>query len=215
MKKRSRELFDDLFARYPSLEVCGGDILGAFELLRACFANGGKLLLCGNGGSAADCGHIVGELMKGFLLKRPVGEDFGQRLHDLYPDEAAALCGGLQQALPAVSLPGWAALNTAFANDVDPGMVFAQQVYGLCREGDVVMAISTSGNSENVVNAVEITKALHCTAVGLTGEKESRLSGLCDVTVRVPAAETFKVQELHLPVYHTLCAMLEAEFFSA
>lgn len=192
-----------LYERYPALRVCEQDIERAAALLIGTYENGGKLLVCGNGGSAADCEHIVGELMKGFLLERPVTD---KRL-------PGPLRKSLQGALPAISLPSQCSIFTAYANDKDPDMVFAQLVYGYARPEDLVLGISTSGNSKNVVHAVETASALGVRSIGLTGEKESLLSGLCTVTIRVPAQETYKVQELHLPVYHYLCIRTEEHFF--
>lgn len=194
---------NELLTRYPALRICEKDINAAVDKMTRCFSAGGKLLLCGNGGSCADCDHIVGELMKGFLLSRPV-ED--ARI-------PAELGKGLQGALPAISLPSQAAALTAFMNDVDPSMVYAQLLYGYAGENDLFVGISTSGNSKNVVNAARVAKALGIATVALTGEKESALSDICDVSIRVPETETYKVQELHLPVYHYLCATVEKHFF--
>ena len=170
------------------------------------------MLVCGNGGSAADSEHIVGELMKSFLVRRPVPEKFVEWL-SAYGSEGAALADGLEARLPAISLCGHPALSTAFLNDAEPTMTFAQQTAALGREGDVLLAISTSGNSRNCVLAAITAKAAGMHTVALTGEKSSRLSEIADITVRAPARETFIVQEYHLPIYHCLCAMLECEFF--
>lgn len=193
-----------LLTRYPALISCEEKIQAALALLIDTYERGGKVLVCGNGGSAADSEHIVGELMKGFMLRRPVRDD---RI-------PADLRDGLQGALPAVSLPSQSAILSAFANDVDPRMVYAQLVYGYAGEKDLVIGISTSGNSANVVDAIRVAKALGARTLALTGEKSSRLMELCDVTVNVPACETYQVQEYHLPVYHYLCAAVEAHFFS-
>lgn len=192
-----------LYETYPALSVCRDDIEKAIEQMLHTYRQGGKLLLCGNGGSAADSDHIVGELMKGFLLSRPVTDErLPQRLRR-----------GLQGSLPAISLPSQSAVLSAFCNDVDPEMMYAQLVYGYGRPGDLVVGISTSGNSKNVVNALEVAKCLGLSTLALTGEKESRLSQLADVTIRVPAVETYLVQEYHLPVYHYLCARVEQAMF--
>ena len=192
-----------LYETYPALSVCRDDIEKAIEQMLHAYRQGGKLLLCGNGGSAADSDHIVGELMKGFLLPRPVTDErLPQRLRR-----------GLQGSLPAISLPSQSAVLSAFCNDVDPEMMYAQLVYGYGRPGDLVVGISTSGNSKNVVNALEVAKCLGLSTLALTGEKESRLSQLADVTIRVPAVETYLVQEYHLPVYHYLCARVEQAMF--
>ena len=180
-----------LTERYPALAGMKEEIAGAFRILKESYENGGKLLVCGNGGSASDSDHIVGELMKGFYKKRPLS----------------------QGALPAISLTGHPALSTAFLNDVDPEMVFAQQVYGYGREGDVLIAITTSGNSVNVLHAVKVAKAKGMKVIGLTGHDGGALKGLCEVCLIVPGGTTADIQEYHLPVYHTLCAMLEEHFF--
>ena len=204
-----------IYKRYPVLECCRLSIEDAAEALIRCFETGGKLLICGNGGSSADSDHIVGELMKGFLLRRPVGEELTEKLKKIGVDEyeATVMTGKLQGALPAVSLTSQTALLSAFANDVDPEMVYAQMVYGYGRPGDLLLCLSTSGNSRNVVNAAKIAKALDLTTIAMTGKDESALSRLCDITIRVPETETYKVQELHLPVYHYLCARAEGHFF--
>ena len=170
-------------------------------------------MVCGNGGSAADSEHIVGELMKGFLKKRQISEKEKDKLKSLFPGEWDYLSKNLQGALPAISLVSHPALSSAFINDVAADMVFAQQVYGYAKAGDVLLGISTSGNAKNVANAVMVARAAGMKTIGLTGGKGGFLQSLCDVTIRVPADETFKIQEYHLPVYHALCAMLEEEFF--
>lgn len=195
---------EQLLKRYPKLIQCKADIERALLLIIETYKNGGKILVCGNGGSAADSEHIVGELMKGFLLKRPV-------IDERIPEHIRA---GLQGALPAISLPSQSAILSAFINDVDPEMMYAQLVYGYANENDLVIGLSTSGNSKNVVNAVETARAVGAAALSLTGERESRLSALSDVTIKVPETETYKIQELHLPVYHFLCANTEKAFFS-
>lgn len=196
-------MIEELIKRYPALAVCVGDISRAEMLIQDTYRNEGKVLVCGNGGSAADCEHIVGELMKGFLLKRPVTD---VRI-------TPRLRGGLQRALPAISLVSQSAVMSAFINDVEPDMVYAQLVYGYARKNDLVIGISTSGNSKNVVNAVEVAKCMGAKTLSMTGEKESRLSQVSDVTIRVPEVLTYKIQELHLPVYHYLCAAAEKNFF--
>ncbi|MDD6483150.1 MAG: SIS domain-containing protein [Clostridiales bacterium] len=194
---------ESLLNRYPSLKPCRDDIEKALNLILDTYKDGGKVLVCGNGGSAADSEHIVGELMKGFMLKRPVSDE---RI-------PTHLKNNLQGALPAISLPSQSAVISAFANDVAADMVYAQLVYGYAKENDLVIGISTSGNSNNVVNAVEVAKCLGARTLALTGEKVSRLSEICDVTIKVPESETYKVQELHLPIYHYLCAKTEQTMF--
>ncbi len=203
------EHLERLMVRMPELSACRADVQAAYALLSDGFRGGGKLLLCGNGGSAADCEHIAGELMKGFLLRRPLPESFVSDPN---------LCGEgerLQGALPAIVLTGHGALASAFLNDVDPALVYAQQVYGYGRAGDVLLGISTSGNAGNVLHALRVARAARLRTIGLTGETGGAMQKLCDVCIRVPARETYRVQEYHLPVYHALCAMLEAAFFAA
>lgn len=201
---------NELFLRYPALHVCRAEIADAFALLRDAYLAGGKLLLCGNGGSAADCEHIVGELMKSFLLPRPVE---GETADALRACGEEALLSRLQGSLPAISLPHQSAILSAFANDVSAEHVYAQLVLGYGKREDVLWCISTSGNSANVVAAARVARAKGMRTLALTGEGESALSSLCDVTVRVPAKKTHEVQELHLPVYHALCAALERDFY--
>ena len=204
-----------LVARYPELQSGLPAIQRAYELLHAAYAAGGKVLICGNGGSAADCEHIVGELMKGYQAKRPIPAPQRQQLIARYGEHGGYLADHLQGALPTISLASQTALLTAFANDVAPDMIFAQQVYGYGRAGDVLMAISTSGNSPNVVHAVEVARALALHTIAFSGEQGGALAALCDVAVCVPYRETALIQERHLPIYHALCEMLEVAFFSA
>ena len=203
----------ELMQRYPQLEGCKASIEAAMELLRNMYNGGGKLLACGNGGSCADCEHIVGELMKSFLIHRPLTEAVKGNLDQLLGEEAQKFYTCMQRGIPAISLPSQVAVLSAYVNDVDPEFMYAQLVQGYGRAGDVVLCISTSGNSNNVVRAAQMAKALGLKTLALTGSKDSKLSALCDVTVQVPETETFKVQELHLPVYHYLCAQLEEELF--
>ena len=196
-------MFTELLERYPNLIFCKADILRAKEAIIRCYEKKGKLLLCGNGGSAADCDHIVGELMKGFLLKRRVDD---KKIPENIRER-------LQGSLPAISLSSHTAFMSAFINDVEPSMVYAQMLYGYAGPNDVFIGISTSGNSANVVNAAMLAKAIGLETVALTGKSGGALSEICDVTIRVPETETYKVQELHLPVYHYLCAEVEKHFF--
>ena len=193
----------DLFERYPQLNICAKDIEKALELMVDTYKNGGKILVCGNGGSASDADHIVGELMKGFLKDRKVTDE-------RIPQE---LREKLQGALPAISFSAHTSLMTATINDNDADMIFAQQVYGYAKENDLLIAISTSGNSKNVVNAVEVAKALGVKAIALTGKTGGMLKNMADVTICAPSTETYKIQEYHLPIYHYLCARVENEFF--
>jgi phosphoheptose isomerase len=205
---------NSLVTHYPDLETCVPDIQAAYELLRKTYRTGGKLLICGNGGSAADSDHIVGELMKGFELKRPVSDELRQALSAINPDMGAYLSEHLQEALPAISLSAHAALATAITNDTAGDVVFAQQVLGYGKQGDTLIGISTSGNSVNVRYAITVAKALGMHTIGLTGRTGGKMRDLCDVTICAPYERTLAVQERHLPIYHTLCIMLEQEFFS-
>ncbi len=213
MKQNVKQHLDTLLARYPALTVQEKNILAMYELLRDTFINGGKLLVCGNGGSCADADHIVGELMKCFMIKRSIPKDIYDAL-SAYGEDGIALQKNLEGALPAISLCTHIALTTAYLNDTEPTMTFAQGVLGYGRQGDTLLAISTSGNSKNCVYAAETAKAIGMRVLALTGAKDSKLSALADVTFFAPATETYQIQEYHLPVYHTLCAMLEAEFFA-
>jgi phosphoheptose isomerase len=204
---------DLLFAHYPVLKDCGEQIRDAFRMLSDCYHSKGLIMVCGNGGSAADAEHMVGELMKGFKLKRRISREQQLLLHAAFPAEAAYLSENLQQAIPAISLVSQTSVSTAFINDVAADMVFAQLVLGYGKAGDVLIGLSTTGNSRNVVNACKVAKALGIRTIGFTGANESRLSEICDIAIRVPAQEVYRVQELHQPVYHTLCAMLESEAF--
>ncbi len=215
MKKHisAEELFEELFARYPALESCRDDIKRAFEACVLAYEGGGKLLVAGNGGSAADSEHIVGELMKSFLLKRPADEKLCAALKENFGEEGERMAACLEGTLCAVPLTSMPALSTAFLNDVDPLMTFAQMLSGYGREGDVFIGITTSGNSKNILNAMMVAKAMGIKTIALTGGDGGKSRALADICVRVPERETFKVQEYHLPVYHALCAMLEAHFF--
>lgn len=203
---------EELLRRYPPLAPAAGDIRRAGEALCRCVLAGGKVLTCGNGGSAADAEHVVGELMKEFLRRRPIGEEARQRLTAADPSPAD-LIAGLQGAIPAICLNSQTSLLTALCNDGDPAMVFAQQVYGYGRPGDVLLAFSTSGNSANVANALRVARAVGCTGILIAGENGGRCAGLAEVAVLLPETETYKVQELTLPLYHCLCAMAEDAVF--
>jgi len=204
-----------LLTRLPALSVCAADLYSAYDLLVQSYSNGGKLLVCGNGGSAADAEHIVGELMKGFMLSRKLDAAQREKLAQAAGDDAQYICDSLQGGLPAISLVSHSALSTAFANDVAPDMVFAQQVYGYARPGDAFIGLSTSGNSPNVIYAAKVAKAMGMVTIGFTGESGGALAGVCDVTLKAPSASTPMIQEFHLPLYHTLCMMVETMFFDA
>ena len=206
MKPSTQKIFEELFARYPALEACRADVAAAFDALLAAYRGGGKVLVCGNGGSASDSEHIVGELLKKFKKHRPVPPAVAAKL-------PPGLADRLEGSLPAISLVSMSGIVTAFANDVAWETAFAQQVLGLAKPEDVLIALSTSGNSANCVAAAEVMRAVGGKSIAFTGVAESRLSSVCDVAIRVPETETFKVQELHLPVYHALCAALEEELF--
>lgn len=213
MEERLEKHIDHLIDRYPKLIVCKEDIRTAYELLETAYQKGRKLLVCGNGGSASDSEHIVGELMKEFKLKRRVYSDQAVALKEIDPELGQVLADNLQGALPAISLTGHSALTTAFINDANADLVFAQQVNGYGKPGDVFLGISTSGNSKNVLYAAVNAKAKGLKVIGLTGSKENKLMKYADIFIRVPETETYKIQELHLPVYHCLCLMLEDRFF--
>jgi len=213
MKQSVQLIFDELLSRYPNLTVCKDEIQSAYSIMEDCYKGGGKVMICGNGGSSSDSGHIVGELMKGFLLRRPVCKKTKAALTALYGEEGTFLADNLQGALSAIDLTAQSAIQTAFANDVEPDMVFAQQVFGYACPGDVVIGLSTSGNSENVVNAAKIAKFKGAKVISMTGIGGGKLRALSDAAINVPEKETFKIQELHLPIYHALCAMVEAHFF--
>jgi len=214
MKEQVQKEYDILLTNYPQLSGCADDILAAYEILKNANERDKLIMICGNGGSAADAEHIVGELMKSFKLKRPITEEHIESLVVLFPDNGAYIADHLQMGIRAISLTGQSSLSSAFINDVAPDMVFAQQLFNYGHGGDVLWAISTSGNSKNVVNACKVASVFGLYTIGMTGEHGGKLLEICDVTIRVPACETFRVQEYHLPVYHALCAMLEAEFFS-
>ena len=202
-----------LMERYPALSYLQDEIEAAYGLIEQSYAKGGKLLVAGNGGSSSDAEHMVGELMKGFLLPRRCSDEMTAQLKAVDPQLGEVLSENLQGALPAIALHGHYALSTAFMNDCMPQLCFAQQVNGYGKPEDVFFGISTSGNSENVLYAAVTAKAKGMRVVGITGEKQSRLSAIADVCIRVPGTEAFRVQEYHLPIYHCICMMLEERFF--
>lgn len=212
MKNETQAIFEELFVRYPALSACRDDLRKAYETLLTSYQAGGKVFTCGNGGSASDSEHIVGELLKKFKKHRDIPADLKAKLQTMGP-EGAVLAQKLEGSLGAVSLLSMTGILTAFANDVGWDEAFAQQLLGLARPGDVLVALSTSGNSRNCVNAAVLARALGVKTIGLTGAKGGRFKEICDVAVCVPAMETYQIQEYHLPVYHALCAMLEAELF--
>ena len=211
MKNTTRKIYDGLIIKHPALDCCKDEVLKAFEIAKKTYEDGGKVLVCGNGGSAADSEHIVGELMKNFKKCRKANAELLANLEDC--EESKKLKEVLEGNLPAISLTSHISLTTAYSNDKEPSAVFAQQLSGLGEKGDTFIAISTSGNSLNCVYACLVAKAKGLKTIALTGAKHSRLAELSDVCVRVPETETYKIQEYHLPIYHALCAMLEEEFF--
>jgi D-sedoheptulose 7-phosphate isomerase len=213
MNDSAQKELDDLLTNYPQLASCKDDIWNVCELMTGCYRQGGLIMTCGNGGSAADAEHIVGELMKGFKHQRPVSSEQRAALETAFPGEGTYLADHLQQGIPAISLVSQIALSSAFANDVTHDMVFAQQVFVYGRPGDVLFGLSTSGNSKNVVNACLVAKACGIKTVALTGKHGGQLREICDVAICVPTNETQRIQEYHLPVYHALCAMAEQSLF--
>lgn len=204
---------DTLIERYPKLLICRESIQEAYDILKKAYTNGRKLLVCGNGGSASDSEHIVGELMKEFKLKREVYKDQAEAMKQIDPELGSILAEHLQGALPAITLTGHSSLTTAFMNDSLPELIFAQQVNGYGKPNDVFLGISTSGNSRNVLFAAVAAKSRGMKVLGLTGCRPCRLAQLADVCIQVPETDTYRIQELHLPVYHCLCMMLEEHFF--
>lgn len=213
LENRLQKHIELLVERYPSLAPINDDIVAAYLLLAESYQNGGKLLIAGNGGSAADAEHMVGELMKSFKLRRKVENDFAQKLIAEDQELGKVLAENLQGALPAIALDGHLSLSTAYMNDCEPLLCFAQQVNGFGRPGDVFVGISTSGNSKNVLYAAVAARAKGMKVLGLTGANDSKLKELSDVCIQVPQTETYMVQELHLPIYHCLCLMVEDKFF--
>ncbi len=206
-------ILSELERRYPELGATIPAVEAAANALIATFRAGGKLLICGNGGSAADSDHIVGELMKGFERPRPISDDLRERLQTIDPERGTYLANRLQRGLPAISLINHHALTTAIANDTAADLVFAQQVLGYGRPGDALLAISTSGNAANVLQALCVARALDLRTIGLTGRSGGQMRALCDVAILAPYDRTLEVQERHLPIYHALCLVIEEEFF--
>ena len=205
------QFLDHTIERHPAMAGLRETIALAVELICRCHRSGGKILLCGNGGSAADAEHIVGELVKEFNIRRPVPPEDALRLQEVNPELATKL----QRGLTAISLVSQTALGTAIANDVDAGMVFAQQVYAYGKPGDIVWGISTSGNSRNVVHALQVAKAFGLHTIGMNGQNPGAMDAYTDVVLKVPETQTYKIQELHLPIYHAICILVEYELFGA
>lgn len=207
------EHIDFLICRYPQLTEIRDEIIQGYIVMETCYQGGGKLLVAGNGGSAADAEHMVGELMKSFRMARPVSVEFAQKLKEIDPERGEDLARKLECPLEAISLVSHIPLSTAFINDVDGQGVFAQQLFGFGKQGDVFLGISTSGNSQNILDATVVARALGIKVIGLTGMAGGELGRVADVSVKVPETETHMVQELHLPIYHCWCMMLEERFF--
>lgn len=204
---------DLLIKRYPVLASIEKDIVDAYLVMEETYEHDGKIMVAGNGGSAADAEHIAGELMKRFKTPRPVSDEFAARLKAIDPERGANLAANLERSLMAIPLVAHEALTTAYINDVDGYGVFAQQLFGFGRKGDVFLGISTSGNSKNVMSATVVARALGIKVIGLTGAGGGELAGVADVCVKAPETETYMIQELHLPIYHCWCLMLEERFF--
>lgn len=202
-----------LYERYPTLISCRNEIERLIAAVLACVRSGGKLLLCGNGGSEADCDHIAGELLKGFLSLRPLPQEDCEKLMQAYGADGASYARHLQCGIPAIPLPSLRAAATAYENDCEPSLVYAQLTYAIGRQGDMLWGISTSGNSANVAAALRVAHAMGLFTVALTGQHDSICAQVADITVQVPAADTYAVQELHLPVYHYVCACVERELY--
>lgn len=213
MEKRISKHINLLIERYPILSACRDDVVKAYELMEKAYRGDHKLLIAGNGGSAADSEHIAGELMKRFKTPRPVPTEFAERLINIDPERGPELARNLERSLMAIPLVAHEALTTAYINDVDGLGVFAQQIYGFGRQGDVFLGISTSGNSKNIISATVVAHAMGIKVIGLTGQSGGELAKAADVCIQVPETETYKIQELHLPVYHCLCLILEERFF--
>lgn len=213
LEEKLKKHIDLLVSRYPSLQSIRDVIIDAYLIMEECYLQGGKLLIAGNGGSAADSEHIAGELMKRFKTPRPVSLEFANRLKQIDPERGTELAKNLECGLMAIPLVAHEALTTAYINDVDGLGVFAQQLFGYGRAGDVFLGISTSGNSKNIMNATVVARALGIKVIGLTGENGGELAEVADVAVKAPETETYMIQELHLPIYHCWCLMLEDKFF--
>lgn len=210
LKPSTIAYMNEFITRYPELKKTQGVVTDAVRMICACYRSGGKVMVCGNGGSAADSEHIVGELMKEFILPRHLPESHVNLLKEANCEH---LAGCLQQGIPAIALTAHTSIATAILNDTDPQVCFAQQVYVYGRPNDILMALSTSGNSQNILNALKVARAFGLSTLGLSGDRQCAMDELCDVSIKAPATQTYKVQELHLPIYHTICLMAEEELF--
>lgn len=213
LEPRLKKHIDLLISRYPVLEEVQDDVIAAYLLMEECYENGGKMLVAGNGGSAADAEHVVGELMKSFKMQREIDNDFIEKLVEEDKELGSILAKNLQGTLPAIALDGHIALSTAYMNDCEPQLCFAQQVNGYGKMGDIFLGISTSGNSKNILFAATTAHAKEMKVIGLTGVNDSKLNCMSDICIKVPEIETYMIQELHQPIYHCLCLMLEERFF--
>lgn len=213
-KVNDESIIGQLIERYPKLEALVPVIEKAAEMIIFCYSNGGKVLVCGNGGSSSDADHIVGELMKSFELKRPVENDLAKKLAEISEERGSYLAQKLERALPAISLSSQTALTTAISNDIDGSIIFAQQVLGYGKNNDVLVALSCSGNSQNIIDACITAKAMNLKVIGLTGMTGGNMKQYCDILINVPEKRTAYVQELHLPVFHALCLIIEKYFYS-
>ncbi len=205
---------DQFFVRYSELKYLEQEITEAAGIIISSYKRGGKLLICGNGGSSSDSGHIAGELMKGFVKKRPLDNSLQEKIKELSLEYGEMLSENLQQGLPAISLSAHNDLMTAIINDLDGDLVFAQQVTGYGKEGDVLLGLSSSGNSKDILYALIIARAMGLKTIGMTGSSGGKMREVCDVLINVPESATYLVQELHMPVYHTICLMVEEELFN-
>ncbi len=203
-------ILDDLVRRYPDLQPCADSIRGGFDLLQKSVRAGRKILLCGNGGSAADSSHIAGELLKSLAKERKLSP----AEQKLFGPEQKDLVAHLQGGIPAISLPDQGVIHSAIANDVDAQYAFAQLVWALGKPGDALWAISTSGNSRNAIHAQTVARAKGMATVGLLGRDGGKMKSLCDVAILAPGGNTQEIQERHLPIYHALCLMLEEAIYS-
>ena len=213
LSEKSNQYYEQLFLRYPALETCREDILSSYQIIIKAYENDRKLLIAGNGGSAADASHITGELMKSFKLKRKIDQDIVNALVELNPMQGKEIADKLEKGLPTIDLNSQQALNSAYLNDVDGKLCFAQAVMGYGVKGDVFLGITTSGNSENVVYASYVAKAKGMKVISLTGRDGGKIKEVSDASIIVPIQETYQIQEYHLPIYHILCLMIEEYFF--
>jgi D-sedoheptulose 7-phosphate isomerase len=213
MKKKTKSMINEFIERYPALTDLAVDIERAINIMKKTYYNGGILYICGNGGSAADSEHMVGELMKSFVIKRDLTTDLKRKIREIYLQDSDIFIKNLEMPIPAMSLVSQSSLITAFSNDKSPDLVFAQQILGYGKPSDTLVAISTSGNSTNVVNAAKMAKILNMSIIAMTGNSENDLNKIADLTIKAPEDKTYRVQEYHLPIYHTMCRCLEFEIF--